>query len=97
MTADPSFWNSGLLFAGLVVLLGMSGFVAARDSHSRSLASGLLSQGILLSFVVASVYFKNSLELQLGGLIVLGLLIVQAVSIRENDEADGFPNEDRSV
>ncbi len=83
MDGDLSSWSSGLLLAVLCVLLGTIGVVSASRSEERWLASGLLWQGTLLTFVVAGAYFHRSSPLYLGGLVVLGLLMIQTLQKRE--------------
>lgn len=76
--SHPLTWNCGLLFATFTVLLGVSAFVAARQSLQRHFACGMILQGILISFVIAASVYDRSIELKLGGLAVLGLLLVQS-------------------
>lgn len=93
MNGDITQWNSGLLFAALCVLLGTSGLVAARRTDDRWMASGLLMQGILLTFVVGADYFHGSSDLHLGGLVILGLLIIQTLH-RTDVAADEGPHKE---
>ncbi len=76
MNGDSAYWSVRLLFASVCVLLGLTGFVAARSSADRRITFGLLAQGILLVFVVGGAYFHRAADLRLGGLVVTGLLLV---------------------
>lgn len=80
MTDDVLTWNLGLLFATLCGLMGLLGMISFERPEDRSLASGLLLQGAVLIFVVASVHYGNSPRFQLAAGIALGLLIVNELT-----------------
>lgn len=69
----------GLLFAALVVVLGMIGMISAKCRSERNLFRGLFFQGILLTWVIVAAFRPQNSELKLGGLIIIGLLILQTV------------------
>ena len=73
MNGANASWNFGLLFASLTVLLGIIGVVSTRQTARRWLASGLFIQGLILVFVVSSVYFHASSGLKLCTLAGVGL------------------------
>ena len=79
MNNDISSWSFGLLFASLCALLGILDIVLARQTEDRLLASGQLLQGVVLIFVVAGAFFHRGSDLYLGGLVVVGLLIIQTL------------------
>lgn len=79
MTGDLTAWNYGLLFAALCVILGVVGVVSSQLNQERWLATGMVLQGVVLTFVVGGTYFRSSVDLHLGGLVVAGLLIIQSL------------------
>ncbi len=79
MNGDLSRWSDGLLFSALSVVLGIVGLVSARRDSERWWASGLMLQGILLTFVVGGAFVRGSTDLKLGGLTIVVLLIVHSV------------------
>ena len=89
MNGDLGRWNDGLLFAGLVVVLGMIGFVSAQVVTDRSLSRGLLLQGTLL----AAAFHEHRGELKLIGLLIIGLLIVQSIWPTESHGDQKPPDE----
>lgn len=93
MNGNLTFWICGLLFAALVAVSGMSMLICARRADDRNLASGLMSQGIVLMFVVAGAYHRSSLTLSLGGLVVVIALIVQSLCSPDAVECDTQLNE----
>ena len=62
MNGSLSYWNYGLIFASLSVLLGVVGVVSTRRKEKRWLASGLFLQGVLLTFVVGGAYFHRTVD-----------------------------------
>ena len=93
MNGDLGRWNDGLLVAGLVVVLGMIGFVSAQVVTDRSLSRGLLLQGTLLAGVVAAAFHEHRGELKLIGLLIIGLLIVQSIWPTESHGDQKPPDE----
>ena len=85
MNEELLTWKLGLLFATLCGLMGLIGLIAFKTSADRSLASGLVMQGVVLIFVVASTHYGNSPRLQLAGGVAVGLLIVRELTSSQPD------------
>ena len=68
MNIDYGNWGSQILFASACIVVGID----------RWLRLGLLLQAILLAFVVSAAFFQRQTELKLGGVVIVGLLIVQS-------------------
>jgi predicted membrane channel-forming protein YqfA (hemolysin III family) len=96
MSGAIAQWSHGLLLAALCAILGLVGFAIAANSPDRRLASGLFLQGVLLMFSVAGA-FHHSNELHLGGLIVLGLLLVNDLSGSTSTPHERRADEDEPV
>ena len=80
--------NFGLLFATFSAMLGILGIVLSQQKVASFLAIGQIQQSVLILFVVAGSDFVGSNNLQIGGLIMAVLLIIQTVLSppRENVE-----------
>ena len=52
----------------------------ARTDAERWLRQSALLQAILLVYVVSAAFFQRQSELKLGGVVIVGLLIIQAMS-----------------
>ena len=78
MNIDYGNWGSQILFASACIVVGIVGVVLARNGIDRWLRLGLLLQAILLAFVVSAAFFQRQTELKLGGVVIVGLLIVQS-------------------
>ena len=66
MNGEINLWNFGLLFSSISFLLGIIGIVVSRHGTDRSIASGLILQGVLLTFVVGGTYSQQSREMKIG-------------------------------
>lgn len=88
MTSEALFWNSGLLFASLSIVLGVIGLVGIEGNESRIRSCGYFLQGVILVFVAGAVYFPGSLDLRLGGMIGAIVLIIQHLLAPQEIEAD---------
>lgn len=90
---NPAFWICGLLFAAVSFLLGMAGFVSAGQADERNLASGMMSQGMLLMFVVAASVHRDSPALGLAGLAIAVVLIIRTVCATNPVDQESSLNE----
>jgi len=68
-------WNHGLLFAVVLIIMGAMLFVSAATTRDRLLALGVLSQGIVVTFVVSGSFHGRS-ELLLAALALAALALV---------------------
>ena len=93
MNGETGRLGHGLLFAALVVVLGIIGIISAQCRSERNLYRGLFLQGVLLTWVVVAAFRNQNSDLKLGGLMVVGLLILQTVwqpaSTLDEPVADG--------
>ena len=78
MNIEHSNWGSHVLFALVCVVLGIVGVILARNGTERWLRQSVLLQAILLTYVVSAAFFQLQSELKLGGVVIVGLLIVQS-------------------
>jgi len=78
MNVDYGHWGSQILFAALCIAIGVVGIVLARTDAELSLQKGLFLQGILLASVVSAAFFQDQIDLKLGGIVIVGLLIIQS-------------------
>ena len=68
-------WNHGLLFAAVLIIMGAMQFVSAATTRDRLIALGVLSQGIVVTFVVSgSFHGRSELLLAALALVVLACL-----------------------
>ena len=79
MNSDLGHWTYGLLFASLMIVLGIIGLVPARRAPDLGLASSLLLQGVLMTFVVGAAHTNISGNSKLGALTIVGLLLIPTV------------------
>ena len=68
-----SEWNHGLLFAAVLIVMGAMLLVSAATIRDRLIALGVLSQGIVVAFVVSSSFYGRS-ELMLAALALVVLV-----------------------
>lgn len=66
-------WNHGLLFAAVLTVMGAMLFVSAATRRDRLIALGVLSQGIVVAFVVSGTFHGRS-ELLLAALALVVLV-----------------------
>jgi hypothetical protein len=93
MIGEMNRWSYGLLFALLVIVLGMTGLVSSARSSDRSRSRGLFLQGILLIWVIGAAFHLHPIhqysgDLKIGGLLLVGLLIVQSLWQPDSTGAD---------
>ncbi|MEI8017201.1 MAG: hypothetical protein WCH39_03325 [Schlesneria sp.] len=79
MSIDYGNWGSHILFASACIVTGIVGVVLARTETERWLRQSALLQAILLVYVVSAAFFQRQNELKLGGVVIVGLLIIQAI------------------
>ena len=58
-------WNRNLLLGALLIVIAGMSLVSGRTVRDRILAAGILSQGILMTFVAGSAYFPRA-ELEIA-------------------------------
>ena len=88
---DFADWNRGLLLGGLLVVIAVIALVSGRTVRDRVLAAGILSQGILMTFVAGSAYYPRA-ELEIGAIAVLAvfcLWCVWAIRAGAGESKDG--------
>ena len=66
-------WNHGLLFAAVLTVMGAMLLVSAVTRRDRLIALGVLSQGIVVAFVVSGTFHGRS-ELLLAALALVVLV-----------------------
>ncbi len=98
MNSEIALWSYSLLFAMLIIVLGVTGLLSACRNWERCQAQGLIVQGILLAWVMGTalhhrgfqlqnIYVHNG-DLKTGGLLLVGLLIVQSLWQMEASETE---------
>jgi hypothetical protein len=78
MNTDYGNWGSHILFVSACLVIGIVGFVLAPNGAERWLRQSVLLQALLLTYVVSAAFFQRQNELKLGGVVIVGLLIVQS-------------------
>ena len=53
-------WNRGLALAAILISIGVMAVVSARSLRDRSIAIGILTQGVVIAFVVSGAYYGRS-------------------------------------
>jgi len=71
-------WNRGLLLGELLVVIAGMALVSGCTGRDRVVAAGILSQGILLTFVAASTYYPRA-ELEIGAIALLAVFCLWCV------------------
>lgn len=92
-----AIWICGLLYSCWYAVTAISGLILARTTCERSRAVGQMFQGILLTFVVGGAYFGRSMTIELGGSVMVGLLIIHALLGQATTSGDATLNGDELV
>ena len=88
MNIKTLYQNVGLLFAGLMLILGMVGILSADPRGNPRLVRGLFFPGVLLAFVVGAASINRNSDAKLGGLLIGGLLLMQVWWDPESPDKD---------
>ena len=75
---DHADWNRGLLLGGLLVVIAAMALVSGRTMRDRVLAAGILSQGILMTFVAGIAFYPRA-ELEIGAMALHGVVCLWGV------------------
>ena len=69
---DHADWNRGWLLGSLLVVIAGMELVSGRTMRDRVLAAGVLSQGIVMTFVAGIAFYPRA-ELEIGAIGLLGV------------------------
>lgn len=88
-------WNHGLLFAAVLTVMGVMQFVSAATIRDRLIALGVLSQGIVVAFVVNGSFHGRS-ELLLAALALVVLVCLWSLLVGDTVFASDVIDEART-
>ena len=77
---DHTDWNRGLLLGGLLIVIAVMALVSGRSLRDRLLATGVVAQGIVMTFVAGSAYFPRA-ELEVAAVVLAVLCCLWSVWI----------------